>query len=136
MGKYKTLDETELHRLSVDDTVSALDMIKTGPIGFCGCGSDDAMYLLRDILKEMQRYGERKGFDKDLQKEHENKMLEIVGGNKDGVLEFIYYWLDNKGFTEHGGSIPGWLEGSGDGLLHDLEIAISDEESHNVESLS
>lgn len=33
----------------------------------------------------------------------------------------MWYWLDNKGYTEHGGSVPGWLTEEGWKLLEDLE---------------
>lgn len=137
MNKYKTLTEESLNILEVNsEEDSALDLIKTDVIGFCGCGTYEVCYLIRDILKEMKEFRELRKKHNELNlntdniyEEHDKKMLDLVGG-KQIILDFIYYWLNDKDFSEHGTIIPGWLTKRGYDLLHDLELAIKEEENH------
>lgn len=36
------------------------------------------------------------------------------------VEYFMWYWLDKEEYTEHGGSVPGWLTDKGKQLLSDI----------------
>jgi hypothetical protein len=39
--------------------------------------------------------------------------------NSTNIPKYILV-IDNKEFTEHGGSVPGWLSKTGKSLLHEL----------------
>lgn len=45
-----------------------------------------------------------------------------------GAAMFFYYFLDTKDLTDHGGSVPGWLNEKGDALLDELTEFLENEE--------
>jgi len=85
-------------------------------LGFCGCGDNEVaakyirsiMYLINEIFADKENY-----------KERWKELDEYFGGNA-GAQYFVYYWLDQKEFTEHGSSVPGWLTPKGKEVLADL----------------
>lgn len=95
--------------------------------GFCGCGDNGAaLLLMRDAMRLIDRpypgFPEgpdsaacRKWFDEQRASE-----LALFGPNS-GVRYLVWYVLDEKGLTEHGGSVPGWLTDKGKAVLADLE---------------
>lgn len=89
-------------------------------LGFCGCGDPDlslkhTQIALRQVSNLKELVWEKKQTWEEWDKENK-KLL----GEETGVY-FMWYWLDTKGFTEHGGSVPGWLTESGYELLEDLD---------------
>jgi len=81
-------------------------------LGFCGCGDPtSAMILIRDILNSIKEGGT----DQTL-------------FPSDGLYYFMLYWLDDKGFTEHGTSIHGcWLTDLGKEILNDINWCLENE---------
>lgn len=120
-------DETELEQLHVDTW------------GFCGCGhpDDNAEYVLgflKILIDEMMEWCPPKGFsnnivqfsskealldwydnrdfDGDDTKSYLKLKEEYCGGDK--AMLFLSYWLDQKGYTEHGGSVySAWITREG-----------------------
>lgn len=97
----------------------AKSFIQTKIFGFCECGVPDAslMFVAR-VLKQVDNL-------KQLVWEKKQTYEEWVADNKklfgSGEAEyFMWYFLDREGFTEHGGSVPGWLTDKGIELLNDL----------------
>lgn len=89
-----------------EDLESAL---QTGVLRFCGCG--DPEQSLGYIKKALEQVGKRS--ESDFETWHgENKALFGEGGRW-----FIWYFLDREKFTEHGGSVPGWLTERGKEML-------------------
>lgn len=85
-------------------------------LGWCGCGDPDSAleYLAKSLqLIKLLREDDLKWTDWKIEvdKHHKN----------DGECYFVWYFLDHKGFTEHGGSVPGWLSQKGKELLEDIE---------------
>jgi hypothetical protein len=85
-------------------------------LGFCGCGlPDEALKFIHDLLgwvdhrmnsKAPALQGEEwtnycrmidDGYDK------------VLADNKEGLRYMLFYFLDDKKITEHGGSVPGWI---------------------------
>lgn len=90
------------------------ELIHIGFFGFCGCGMPWlSISLVGKVLKHIQVKTSEKAY-KDWQEEGKKIASEEV-------LYFIYYWLDYKGYTDHGGSVPGWLTEDGEKLLHYIE---------------
>ncbi len=87
---------------------------------FCGCGSpEDNLIYVRDALLVLEWWNQKRsgitdGFDIDWGVWQEK--LNVVFGNKLSEA-FMWYWLDEKGYTEHGSSIPGWLTDKGKEML-------------------
>ena len=84
-------------------------------IGFCGCGMpEDALSFIRGgllLLKEL-RDNRLTGDAYDAWDEKSKAYFNGYGG-----YYFFYYWCDKQGLTEHGGSVPGWLDEKGEEFL-------------------
>lgn len=92
----------------------AESFLATGVLDFCGCGMPDAaLEHVRDSLQLIKDLYSTENYNKWREKE-----LDLF--NNYGVAYFMYYFLDNKGLTEHGGQVPGWLTLEGEELLEDL----------------
>ena len=91
----------------------AEEFICTYILGFCGCGMPDS--ALEHVYKALQLVAIR---HKMKYEEWADKCREVFANH--GAEYFMWYYLDNKGFTEHGGSVPGWLTADGEELLSDL----------------
>ena len=108
-----------------EDVTSA---IQCGLFGFCGCGRPEdnlravrsALQLLVDSKTERDALRATEGYLSEAWnarfKAQEKKWVELFGASK----YFIWYWLSQHGFTEHVGSVPGWLTPKGEDLLSDL----------------
>jgi len=85
---------------------------------FCGCGSPDlSLKFIRKALRQVQNLKELVLEKKQTHEEWSAENKKIFGESE----YFVWYFLDREGFTEHGGSIPGWLTKSGIELLEDLD---------------
>jgi len=93
-------------------------------LGFCCCGNpeDNLKYVRNGLhhINEMHNMDD----DKMSFEEWTEKGLEIFGSRK--AEYFFYYWADKEGLTEHGGSVPGWLDTKGHELLENLNIILED----------
>lgn len=93
----------------------AHSLILSGMLGFCGCGRPtDAAQHIRDVLSHV---ADRKGIDFNDKAAYPKWEAQGRKIGSDGALYFAYYFLDDKGFLEHGGSVPGWLTPKGEELL-------------------
>ena len=97
----------------------AESLIATGVLGFCGCGMPDA--ALEHVRKALQIVDDLKQlvWEKKITYEQWEERKKEVFANS-GQEYFMWYFLDNKELTEHGGSVPGWLTQEGIELLEDL----------------
>jgi hypothetical protein len=106
-------------------------------LGFCGCGLPEAalMFLLLNLeYIDFRMIGPDSFKDKEGSNAHWAKVNEIESDiyPQYGSNYFVWYYLDNKGLTEHGGSVPGWLSEKGKLLLSDLrEFKVKIESSKN-----
>ena len=93
----------------------AESFIGTHILGFCGCGNPDcAIEFVRGALQLIDD-------SQNKEQTFEEWMVEVDSYfNGEGGRYFMWYFLDNKGLTEHGGSVPGWLTSDGKELLSDL----------------
>lgn len=120
MDKYKKSDGTyEIDGLIYDTIEDALMM---GVFGFCGCGMPlYTLAYIRDELENIERYtewvNENHHITKDIPSPMENNNKEENLGRS----YFIWYWFDKMGYTDHGGSVPGWLTDEGESLLECLK---------------
>lgn len=96
----------------------AESFIATAILGFCGCGMPDkalehvrrALQIVDDIKLVQEK--------KITYLQWEERKKEVFAN--EGAEYFMWYFLDNKKLTQHGGSVPGWLTDKGIELLHDL----------------
>lgn len=105
------------------------DIVGSGMLGFCGCGApeENLRYVLGGLALMNE---ERPGWPSNSMPEfhkwyerHKARCLAHFGSER--AEYFFYYWCDEKKFSEHGGSVPGWLTDSGLQLLADLRLAMS-----------
>lgn len=95
-------------------------------LGFCECGAPDlAIRYVRDAL-QLVHDQEHKLWEKSITYEQWTESVRRVLGS-DGAEYFMWYWLQKKGFAEHGGSVPGWLTTDGEEWLADLNEFLADE---------
>ena len=86
---------------------------------FCGCGCPEkALLFMRDVFHTLDTKG---GSTKEWE-ERFKRQNEFWKSIPDGLMYIIWYLLDDKGFTEHGGSVPGWLTDKGLTMMHDLDV--------------
>lgn len=99
---------------------------------FCGCGcAEDNLMYIRDVLEHINtRYVEPK-ITYEQWKENAKKIF-----SSSGQEYFIYYFLAREGFTEHGGSVPGWLSVEGSELLEDLNTIFPKTQNETTNQIS
>jgi len=98
----------------------AESFLQTKILGFCGCclpnlSLKHTQIALRQVYNLNTLVHNKKQTWDEWKSENE-KLL----GNENSVY-FMWYWLDTKELTEHGGSVPGWLTPKGKELLEDLD---------------
>ena len=117
LADYKSGDGYSYKDCWHDDAES---LIQVGILGFCGCGDPEGN--LRYVL------GGLRLIDEQCPESEAHGMW--YPGHADRVrtyfvsaaaADFFYYWCDEKGLTEHGVGIPGWLTDEGHELLSLLE---------------
>lgn len=105
-------------RTEFDDNES---FIQTGILDFCGCGDVEGnLKFVQNGLKHIDDFHQKhsnRSFN-DYYEQWIKNGLSIFGN--ESARNFFFYWADKEGFTEHGGSIPGWLTEKGRELLEDL----------------
>lgn len=96
------------------------NLLVSGFCNFCGCGRpEESLDYVYKALQHVQNLQDKvwKNLDTyDNWSKQEKKLFPIKGS-----AYFMYYWLDNMEFTEHGGSVPGWLTSKGKELLELIE---------------
>lgn len=112
-------DRFQYHDLINKD--DAVEVVQEYLLGFCGCGCpEENLKLIRNFLRHMKKRDDV--FNDDVDYTYEMWEADgVVFMGADDMKYFIYYWLDKEGFTEHGGSVPGWLDAKGLDLLEILE---------------
>lgn len=84
-------------------------------LGFCSCGLpvENLSYILKGLLLIR---------DVDFKEDYEVRKSRAIShfGNESAEY-FFYYWADKEGYTEHGGSVPGWLTPEGERIVSLLE---------------
>lgn len=98
------------------------DLLMSKVLGFCNCGrpADALGFILGGLRLINEKYGgeSRKGWN-DWYEAYRARCAEHF---KSGEAEYFFYaWADKEGLTEHGGSVPGWLNSTGEKLLALLE---------------
>jgi Na+-translocating ferredoxin:NAD+ oxidoreductase RnfC subunit len=104
---------------------SLTDIIQCGMLNLCGCGMpfDNIQYIrkgLEHLLWRSQNYNlkndEQASWEQIKEKEKE------VFGNEQSAY-FFYYWASKEDYTEHGGSVPGWVSEKGKFLVELIKAA-------------
>lgn len=107
----------------------AESFIISSVLEFCGCGRPYA--ALEHVYKALQIVNDLKELvweNKITYQEWDERKKEVFAN--EGAEYFMWYFLDNKGLTEHGGSVPGWLTPKGIELLEDLEECFQENEKN------
>lgn len=90
-------------------------------LGFCVCGCpDEALRHLVECLNLVNNLKELV-WSKQIEREDWQKQVREVLPTG-GAEYFMWYYLDDKGLTEHGGGVPGWLTDKGKQLLEDYKL--------------
>lgn len=90
----------------------------TKALDFCGCGQpDQARHWMAKLLRALDL---RDGWIYSGQA----GQIMVEGGLADGPARYVFlYWLDQKGYIEHGGTVTGsWLTDKGRAMLPLLEL--------------
>ena len=87
-------------------------------LGFCGCGRPkESLSLINDLLEYVENYrskpytGAFQGaeWDKHCQ-DDVDALNKVIADHPDGIKYILFYLISDKDITEHGGSVPGWIE--------------------------
>jgi hypothetical protein len=102
-------------------------LIQIEILGFCGCGCPDesVKYVgkaLRLIQDRADTWDNRTSMPFE---EWKAKCKELFKTSE--AEYFMFYYLDSKDLTEHGGSVPGWLTDKGRELMEDIEEIYKEE---------
>jgi hypothetical protein len=93
--------------------------------GFCGCAQpwlalEHVLAVLRAVKERADYLTEHIKYTDEQWNEAEARWIAAAGDEKSFL--FTLYWLDAKGFTDHGGNVRGsWPTEEGETLLDDLE---------------
>lgn len=88
-------------------------------LNFCGCGRpNDVLYYLWKALSLVDDLKENVWENKKTHEEWQADKAKVFSNI--GEEYFMWYFLDSNNFTEHGGSVPGWLTDGGKRLLKEL----------------
>ena len=104
-------------------------------LNLCGCGiPEDTYEIIRRYLHIREDYYTDKIEYKDVLERYKTDLhIKDDDSLQAGLLQFMMYVLDHKGFTEHGSSIGGcWLTNKGRMLLTVLD-AWYDSENNELE---
>jgi hypothetical protein len=101
----------------------ALDKLQD-ELGICGCGNpDDTLMYIIDVLQLMEDYHN----NLMTWEEYYEKQHALAKADNEGLSWLLWYWLDDKGLTEHGGNVSGcWLTTKGYEVLQMLNEWIDD----------
>lgn len=92
------------------------ELLQEGILGFCGCGNPEQNLLLIHQLLTKHEDGQKKRSGLPYQEGHvlfcmqEEELKKFAQDNWEGLLRFFWYVMAEKNITNHGGSIPGWVE--------------------------
>lgn len=96
-------------------------------LGFCGCGlPEEAFAYIAGVMELLKNRSDMNrnmlldemGTSKECQ-ENEKKLKDYF--KSQGEEYFMWYYLDDKEFTEHGVGVPGWPTDKGEEVLADLQ---------------
>jgi hypothetical protein len=87
-------------------------------LGFCGCGMPNAaLILIHELLIYIEERwsthynGPFQGPEWESHcKSDKDAIKHVIERNYDGICYVLFYLLDHKRITSHGGSVPGWIE--------------------------
>lgn len=110
---------------------TAEDFIHSHILGFCGCGAPQlSIRYVRDVLKHIEAvHALPRGDTRDDWGRVYDEWKEAGKAifSSEGAEYFAYYVMDDKGLTEHGGSVPGWLTELGLEVMEDLDEILAEE---------
>ena len=93
-------------------------LVQCGILDSCMCGrpEQNIQYVLGgfELIAEKRPNGGREDWDAWYQ-DYVKRCVAHFGN--DAAEYFFWYWTDSAGYTEHGGSVPGWLTGEGEKLI-------------------
>lgn len=103
---------------------NATDFLHGYVLDFCCCGSpEDALSFVRDALRSVANLKEKVWAKTQAYADWSQETDAKLG---EAGAWFMFYFLDSKRLTEHGGSVPGWLTPEGERLLEDLDELLGD----------
>lgn len=113
-------EEWEIENI-IDDCLAEFHYEEDG-LGICGCGNpEDTHEVIRQILNIQSDYDNYESVQK---KFSDLCNSDMENDNYHGLIQFVLYILNNKGFLEHGGSVGGaWLTEKGKIYLDLLNMA-------------
>ena len=115
----KSLEDYKVDGSYVDEDVchheDAESLIQTGILGLCGCGTpdDNLKYVLGGLrlIKELRECSDWNTWNE--------KCIKHFGSSESAY--FFWYWCAKEELSEHGSSVPGWLDEKGESLLAILD---------------
>lgn len=120
-----------------DDTYydTLADYIQQHVLEWCACGQPDEnlLYIRGGLRLIAEKYESPEGDWEAWYKEHRRKVDEHFKSQQGEY--FFYYWCAAHDLTEHGGSVPGWLDSKGEELLALLDELGEEEECENVDAV-
>lgn len=111
--------ETKIECESKGDCFCGLERLESkllNRLGFCGCGMpEESLKFIYELLEwiKFRHSFEGASFGEEWDKhwiDVDKKFDSLIESNKYGFMFTLFYFLDDKRITTHGGSVPGWLD--------------------------
>jgi hypothetical protein len=108
---------------------SPAEVVRSEVLEFCGCGNGGSLEWIRDGLALIDEKSPTPTSREIWQNWYADYRKRCDEHFKDPEIEyFFYYWCDKEKLTEHGGSVPGWLDSDGKKLLALLTAVLEADE--------
>lgn len=100
-------------------------------LGFCGCGDPDSflLYFYTCLRAWQVLWTKIRSTPNNVPNPRFHEYWKEFEAHwpGQGQAYFVYYEFDRLGFTEHGGSVPGWLTDKGEDWVDAIREALEDE---------
>jgi hypothetical protein len=106
-------------------SAGALFTVLKAELGYCACAYEDAVPVLHELLRLVERRSDLIGREKDREEFHRvSAELEewLLGQASGGMVSWMVYTLERAGLLHHGAHVFDlWIQDKGSWLLRALE---------------
>lgn len=111
LSEYKRSEDGDYIDDDGNHAEDLMSFLQSSILKFCCCGEPQKnLLMIYYLLTDLKEWHENIILGKDEWDKRQEKLKKYVQDNWSIFLDFFYYVMAEKNITEHGGSIPGWVE--------------------------